>query len=55
MLSYYYRQAASLREEQAIQSDINGGTGVPPVRTAGTAVPRSDAQSLQSLCIAPRE
>jgi len=36
---------------RAIQSGMNGGTGVPPVRTAGTAVPRSDAQSPQSLCI----
>jgi len=34
-----------------IQSDINCGTGVPPVITAGTAVPRRDEQLFKSLCI----
>jgi hypothetical protein len=37
---------------RSIQSDINRGTGVPPVITAGTAVPRKDAPLLKSLCIA---
>ena len=36
---------------QSIQSDANLGTGVPPVITAGTAVPRMDAKLLVSLCI----
>ena len=32
---------------------MRGGTGVPPVHTAGTAVPRRDAKLLQPLSIAP--
>ena len=35
----------------SIQSDVNRGTGVPPVITAGTAVPRQDAKLLVSFCI----
>jgi hypothetical protein len=34
-----------------MQSDTNCGTGVPPVITAGTAVPRRDAQLFKSFCI----
>ena len=36
----------------SMQSDINCGTGVPPVITAGMAVPRRDAPSFKLLCIA---
>ncbi len=38
-------------EDFDMQSDINCGTGVPPVITAGTAVPRRDTQLFKSLCI----
>jgi len=34
-----------------MQSDINCGTGVPPVITAGMAVPRRDAQLFKLFCI----
>jgi len=34
-----------------MQSGIICGTGVPPVITAGTAVPRRDAQLFKSSCI----
>jgi len=37
-----------------MQSDMNRGTGVPPVITAGTAVPRKDEPLLKSLCVDPR-
>ena len=43
--------AQTFPETRSIQSDVNRGTGVPPVITAGTAVLRKDAKLLVSLCI----
>jgi len=39
------------KQKVSIQSDINRGTGVPRVITAGTAVPRKDPPLLRPLCI----
>ena len=50
-LGFLYVNDECAKPPRVVRSVINRGTGVPPVHTAGTAVPRRSAQPLTSLRI----